>query len=114
MLFRSVPWAFVFQRVDVIPRHPAQLYEAIAYLFIFAFVYGLYRGKNIKAEGFLFGLMLVLLFTARFLIEFLKEHQVSFEEGLPFDMGQMLSLPFILCGIFLMFLKRKASFQIRS
>lgn len=110
----TVPWAFVFQRVDVIPRHPAQLYEAIAYLFIFAFVYGLYRGKNIKAEGFLFGLMLVLLFTARFLIEFLKEHQVSFEEGLPFDMGQMLSLPFILCGIFLMFLKRKASFQIRS
>ena len=48
----TVPWAFVFQRVDVIPRHPAQLYEAIAYLFIFAFVYGLYRGKNIKAEGF--------------------------------------------------------------
>ena len=110
----TVPWAFVFQRVDVIPRHPAQLYEAIAYLFIFAFVYGLYRGKNIKADGFLFGLMLVLLFTARFLIEFLKEQQVSFEEGLPFDMGQMLSLPFILCGIFLMFLKRKASFRIRS
>lgn len=103
----TVPWAFVFQRVDVLPRHPAQLYEAIAYLIIFAIVYGLYRRKNTKADGFLFGLMLVLLFTARFLIEFMKEHQVSFEEGLPFDMGQMLSLPFILCGIFLMCLKRQ-------
>ncbi len=105
----TVPWAFVFQRVDVLPRHPAQLYEAIAYLIIFVIVYGLYRRKNTKADGFLFGLMLVLLFMARFLIEFLKEHQVSFEEGLPFDMGQMLSLPFILCGIFLMFLKRSSN-----
>ncbi len=105
----TVPWAFVFRRVDVLPRHPAQLYEAIAYLIIFVIVYGLYRRKNTKADGFLFGLMLVLLFMARFLIEFLKEHQVSFEEGLPFDMGQMLSLPFILCGIFLMFLKRSSN-----
>ncbi len=105
----TVPWAFVFRRVDVLPRHPAQLYEAIAYLIIFVIVYGLYRRKNTKADGFLFGLMLVLLFMARFLIEFLKEHQVSFEEGLPFDMGQMLSLPFIFCGIFLMFLKRSSN-----
>ena len=94
------PWAFVFERVDNIPRHPSQIYEAAAYLLIFGIVVFMYKkkGKELR-HGFFFGLTLVLVFTARFLIEFVKERQVSFEENMTFDMGQLLSIPYILVGI---------------
>jgi len=94
------PWGVIFQRVDNIPRHPAQLYEAISYFIIFAAMMILYKKKrdNLK-NGFFFGLGSVLFFTARFLLEFLKEDQVGFEEGMTFNMGQLLSIPFILVGI---------------
>lgn len=94
------PWAVIFERVDNVPRHPAQLYEAFSYLLIFAVMIILYKKQREKFKnGFLFGLATVLFFTARFLIEFVKENQVGFEEEMAFNMGQLLSLPYILVGI---------------
>lgn len=96
----SKPWGVIFERVDNIPRHPAQLYEAISYFIIFAAMMILYNKRRDKLKnGFFFGLGSVLFFTARFLIEFVKEDQVGFEEGMTFNMGQLLSIPFILIGI---------------
>jgi phosphatidylglycerol:prolipoprotein diacylglycerol transferase len=94
------PWAVVFERVDNIPRHPAQLYEAIAYLLVFVVLITLYRTNRAKLKnGFFFGLGSFLFFTARFLIEFVKIDQVDFEQGMTLNMGQLLSIPFILVGI---------------
>jgi prolipoprotein diacylglyceryl transferase len=96
----TVPWAFIFERDDNLPRHPAQLYEAIAYLLIFTLTFYLYKTKRPKLQhGFFFGISLALIFIARFFIEFLKERQVSFEEQMTLDMGQWLSIPFIVIGV---------------
>ena len=97
----NVPWAFVFVREDMLPRHPAQLYEALVYLMIFLFnLFYLYRrNRNMTGTGFFTGWTLVLVFTARFFIEFVKERQVAFEDGMMLDMGQWLSVPFIAIGI---------------
>ena len=96
----SKPWSVIFERVDNIPRHPTQLYEAFAYLFIFAIMMGLYiKLRDQLKNGFFFGLASVLFFIARFLIEFVKENQVGFEDGMTFNMGQLLSLPYILLGV---------------
>jgi phosphatidylglycerol:prolipoprotein diacylglycerol transferase len=96
----SVPWAFIFTREDNLPRHPAQLYEAIAYLLIFGLMFYLYKTKRDKLQnGFFFGLSISLIFIARFIIEFIKERQVAFEDQMKFDMGQILSIPFIVIGI---------------
>ena len=107
----DVPWAFVFERVDMLPRHPAQLYEAIAYfIFVLGMVYLYKRGqqKREKASlpyhrGFFFGLCLTEIFVFRFFIEFLKEDQVDFERTMALNMGQWLSIPFILIGVYFMF-----------
>ena len=94
------PWGFIFERVDSIPRHPAQLYEALTYFLIFGITITLYKTKReYLKNGFFFGLTLVLIFTARFFIEFIKERQVSFEDNMQLDMGQILSIPYILVGI---------------
>jgi prolipoprotein diacylglyceryl transferase len=94
------PWGVIFERVDNVPRHPAQLYEAISYFIIFAIMMILYNKMRDKLKnGFFFGLVLILIFTARFIIEFVKEDQVGFEDGMTFNMGQLLSLPYILVGI---------------
>ncbi len=106
----DVPWAFVFERVDMLPRHPAQLYEAIAYfIFFLGMVYLYKRGQEKQAyhRGFFFGLCLTEIFTFRFFIEFLKEDQVDFEKAMTFNMGQWLSVPFILIGIYFMFFYNK-------
>lgn len=96
----TMPWAFIFERVDNAPRHPAQLYEAILYLLIFGIMLLLYTTRREKLKkGFLFGLVLVLIFTARFFVEFVKEDQVAFEDGMILNMGQLLSLPYIFTGI---------------
>jgi len=93
-------WGVIFERVDNVPRHPAQLYEAISYFIIFAIMMILYKKlRNRVRSGFLFGLGTVLFFTVRFLIEFVKENQVGFEEGMSLNMGQLLSVPFIVVGI---------------
>ena len=96
----EVSWAFIFTAVDNVPRHPTQLYESIAYLIIFLillFTYAKGMGKN--RNGLLFGLFLVLVFTFRFFVEFLKENQSGFEAGMPLNMGQLLSIPFVIAGI---------------
>jgi phosphatidylglycerol:prolipoprotein diacylglycerol transferase len=94
------PWGFVFERIDNVPRHPAQLYEAISYFLIFAIIIILYKTKRAQLKnGFFFGLALVLIFTARFILEFFKENQVGFENNMTFNMGQLLSLPYIFIGI---------------
>jgi prolipoprotein diacylglyceryl transferase len=107
----DVPWAFVFERVDNLPRHPGQLYEAIAYLLLFFIMIYLYkkRGKTLH-RGFFFGLCLTYIFTFRFFIEFLKKEQEDFEVGMLLNMGQLLSIPFIIIGVyFLFFYGRKKS-----
>ena len=96
----DVPWAFIFQKIDDRPRHPGQLYEAIAYFIFFFIGWWFYRHKPEKVgTGFFFGLCLTLIFTFRFFIEFTKENQVDFENSLPLDMGQLLSIPFIIIGV---------------
>jgi prolipoprotein diacylglyceryl transferase len=97
----TVPWAFVFQRIDDIPRHPGQVYEALAYFSIFLFL-NQFAKKSQKENGYLTGLLFVLLFSARFLLEFFKIDQVGFESDMLLNMGQLLSLPFIFAGLFLM------------
>jgi len=104
----NVPWAFIFQRVDNLPRHPTQLYEAFAYLMIFLIMKFTYdRFHDQKKEGFLFGVFLILLFFARILIEFFKINQESFENDLFLNMGQLLSNPFVLAGIIICYNKSK-------
>ena len=99
----TMPWAFIFSRIDNIPRHPAQLYEAISYFIIFIIVITTYKTKNIElGNGFLFGLAITLIFTMRILIEFVKINQVEFENGMILNMGQILSIPFIVIGIYFM------------
>ena len=99
----DLPWAFIFERVDLVPRHPAQIYEALAYFFTFGVNLLLYRrlGLN-RGGGVLLGNTLVLVFVDRFLIEFIKERQAPFEDQMHLDVGQVLSIPFILLGIFLL------------
>jgi phosphatidylglycerol---prolipoprotein diacylglyceryl transferase len=94
------PWGVIFERVDNIPRHPAQFYEAISYFITFAIMLILYKKNRDRLKnGFFFGLVLVLIFAARFVIEFVKKDQVGFEDGMTFNMGQLLSFPYIVVGI---------------
>jgi phosphatidylglycerol---prolipoprotein diacylglyceryl transferase len=106
----NLPWAVVFARVDNIPRHPAMLYEATAYFLVFCALYVAYwKTKIIQFPGRVFGTTLATCFLARFLIEFVKENQVPFESRLPLNMGQVLSIPFILAGIYLIYSSRITS-----
>jgi len=101
-------WGVVFQRDDLIPRHPTQLYEAFAYILIFVILFYMYKSEKIRnAQGLIFGTFLTLLFTARFIIEFFKENQEAFENSMLINMGQILSVPFILIGLGLIFWKTK-------
>ena len=96
----DVPWAFIFERVDSMPRHPGHLYEAIAYALLFFIGWRIYRKQPQRVgTGFFFGLCLTYIFTARFFIEYTKEVQEAFEQTLPLNMGQMLSIPFVIIGI---------------
>ncbi len=107
----DVPSAIVFERVDLLPRHPAQLYEAFSYLAIFFLLTYIYK-RNYKQlkEGFLFGLFLVLVFSARFMIEFVKVKQADYSLGIDLSTGQLLSIPFLLVGIgFIVYSKSKSS-----
>ena len=98
----QLPWAIVFARVDTVPRHPAQLYESLTYFAIFLLLSALYRFTSIcRQPGRLWGVALAVSFSARFLLEFFKENQASFEEDMLINMGQLLSVPFISLGLFL-------------
>jgi prolipoprotein diacylglyceryl transferase len=100
----SMPWGFRFLSAGVhdpmTPRHPAQLYEALCYLLTFAvLMYAYWKTKLKEKQGVLFGIFLVGIFSARFFIEFIKENQEAFEDSMTLNMGQILSIPFILIGI---------------
>lgn len=102
------PWAFIFYRVDEIPRHPAQLYESLIYLFVFLLLAYLYLRRNAaRKTGLLSGLFLTIVFSARFVIEFVKEDQSAFEAEILLNMGQWLSIPFVFAGLFLMLRRNK-------
>lgn len=105
----SLPWGFIFERNgETVPKHPTQLYEALSYFIILAVCLWVYIRKDGKLHGGrLFGWWMVALFGMRFLIEFVKEEQVSFEQGMALDMGQWLSIPFIVAGIILVILSYK-------
>ena len=117
----DMPWAFVFERVDMLPRHPGQLYEALCYAMFFFIGWFIYRlslkqevRKSIEnnksklrfdirvGSGFYFGLCLFMIFLSRIFIELTKENQVDFEAGMMFNMGQLLSVPFVLLGLYCM------------
>ena len=129
----TVPWAFIFHSREslldgiAVPRHPAQLYEALAYLIIFvagAIIYHRWRKSQTTKDkslttctspltptapgtGFYFGFCLATIFTFRFFVEFVKKEQVEFEQGMLLDMGQLLSIPFVIIGFWCMFRSKK-------
>lgn len=95
----SLPWGFVFVRDNqTIPCHPTQLYEALSYITIGVILYIILSKKKVH-QGMIFGIFLTALFGVRFLLEFLKNNQESWENALPIDMGQILSIPFIVVGV---------------
>ena len=98
----DLPWSFVFERVDKIPRHPAQLYESLSYFALFAINMIVYRRNNNPARGLIFGMTIAWIFSWRIVWEFFKENQEAFENGMALNMGQLLSVPFILLGLFFM------------
>lgn len=105
----DVPWAFVFERVDNIPRHPTPIYEALFCFVLFAFLYSYYKrnARHLK-DGIIFSIFLIALFAFRFFIEFYKDIQVAFERDMELNMGQWLSIPFVVGGIILLMTRLKA------
>ncbi|MDY8134999.1 prolipoprotein diacylglyceryl transferase [Aquimarina sp. 2201CG5-10] len=107
-------YGVIFMRDDMIPRHPTQLYEAFSFLAVFVILWYLNKKKSSSVQnGFIFGLFLILMFSARLIIEFLKENQVAFEDSMALNMGQLLSIPFILAGAALLLINRK-NFKFRT
>jgi len=109
--YTNSDFGIIFQgRGDTLPRHPAQLYEAICYVFVFAILLYVYLKTNKKEKyGYLFGMYLVLVWTVRFFVEFVKESQGGFEDklGNVLSTGQWLSIPFIIIGLYFMFRQKK-------
>jgi prolipoprotein diacylglyceryl transferase len=111
----DLPWGIVFKNSAylteaerMIPRHPSMLYESILCVIVLAILWVIYKKyKTSPPEGSLFGTFLVALFTGRFLIEFTKATQADFLAGATFDMGQLLSIPFVLIGIWILWKKVK-------
>lgn len=102
----TLPWGFIFDlRGETEPKHPTQIYEALSYLILGLILVWVYKNKLDKVyRGFFFGVFLIGCFGMRFLIEFIKEPQVGFEEGMALNMGQLLSIPFIIVGIAILIL----------
>lgn len=112
----NVPWAFSFSQYyndtlcgyDSTPRHPAQLYEAICYFISFGILMFLFWKRDLwKKPGVIFGVFLILIFGARFIIEFVKTGQTARDEYMLLNTGQLLSIPFILIGIYLIIRSNK-------
>lgn len=104
----NVPWAFKFYNdtslgqdyMDVVPRHPSQLYECLSCIALFLFLMWFWSRKKEKTQdGLMTGLFMIILFTVRFFYEFLKENQVRFEDSMSLNMGQWLSIPAVLFGV---------------
>jgi prolipoprotein diacylglyceryl transferase len=102
----NLPWGFIFERNhETIAKHPTQIYEALSYLAVFITgMWFFFRSRDLKDRtGFIFGFGITGIFFTRFLIEFVKENQETFEEGMLLNMGQLLSIPFVLAGVYLMY-----------
>jgi len=101
----NLPWGFIFARgeeLNNVPTHPTQIYEALCYLLSFGVLMYLYWKTSAKNRpGMLLGVFFVMIFTARFFIEFIKNNQEAFETGMVLNMGQWLSIPFVVGGIYL-------------
>ena len=97
----SLPWGFIFDlRHETEPKHPTQIYEALSYLILGIVLIWMYRYKLDKLyRGTFIGIFFIVCFGMRFLIEFIKEPQVAFEDNMVLNMGQVLSIPFILIGV---------------
>jgi len=101
-------YGVVFMKDDLIARHPTQLYEAFSFVTIFVLLWYLNKKKMFSNQnGILFGIFLILMFSARLIIEFSKENQVAFEDGMLLNMGQLLSIPFIIVGSMILILRNK-------
>jgi prolipoprotein diacylglyceryl transferase len=102
----NLPWGFIFERNhETVAKHPTQIYEALGYLLLFASsMLIFFKSKELKDRtGFLLGFGFTVMFITRFLVEFIKEDQEAFEAGMALNMGQILSIPFVLGGIYLMY-----------
>lgn len=98
----EMPWGIVFTKIDMLPRHPTMLYEALLCIAVFGILWRVYKSyDNHPPEGSLFGLFLTILFSGRFLLEFTKMEQAAFARDWIFNMGQWLSVPLIGAGIWL-------------
>ncbi len=99
----SLPWGFIFERNgETVAKHPTQIYEALAYVLSFLLLMFLYKKSKSKDKpGLLLGAFFILIFASRFFIEFIKEDQEAFEATMQLNMGQWLSVPFMLAGLFL-------------
>jgi len=102
----NLPWGFIFERNhETIAKHPTQIYEALGYLMLFvSSLWIFFKGKDLKDRpGFIIGYGFAFMFLVRFFVEFIKEDQEAFEAGMLLNMGQILSIPFVLGGIYLMY-----------
>ncbi len=99
----SLPWGFIFERnQETVAKHPTQIYESLSYMLTFGvMLYMYWKTKAKDYEGLIFGVFFTMIFTARFFIEFIKEEQEAFEKGMALNMGQLLSIPFVIAGIYL-------------
>ena len=101
----SMPWGFVFiQNNEDVPKHPTQIYEALAYLLIFFLLFYIYKKSKFQPKkGLLFGVFLTGVFGFRFLIEFIKESQINAEDTMLINIGQKLSIPFVMIGLYFIY-----------
>ena len=102
----TLPWGIIFERNhETVAKHPTQIYESLSYLFTFGvLMYMYWKTKAKDYQGLLVGVFFVFVFSARFFIEFIKEVQEPFEKGMSLNMGQWLSIPFVLTGLTLIIL----------
>lgn len=117
----ALPWAFIFERetdpalLPLVPRHPTQLYEILVYLLLFVYTFYLWRYKRSTiSNGTITAVLLIVLFTSRFFIEFLKNNQSGFEDKLVFNMGQLLSIPAIIMGVVILVMGYRKRREIKS
>lgn len=108
-------YGFIFTHIDQVPRHPTQIYESTTYFLLALGLLWMYRSfKHKPPQGLLLGVSLIVVFAARFILEFFKENQEAFEKSLPINMGQILSIPFCALGIFLVIQSLKKTQVVQS
>lgn len=105
----DLPWGFIFERNhETVAKHPTQIYEMLSYLTTFGvMLYMYWKTKAKDYQGLIFGVFITMIFGARFFIEFIKEEQEAFEKGMALNMGQILSIPFVVAGVILVVLAAK-------